>query len=120
MDTYRGQRCWGLGHWFNRSIPGNSDRGGFSILLSCVLFKAVCDITHWETLHFFLPVKFSEKKIMLFQRLEVFCFFSKVIIIINVLEQNNVTSETGGHSLWFYKYFQLFDGFTVDRIVLIS
>lgn len=113
--------CWGLGHWFNRSIPGNSDRGGFSILLSCVLFKAVCDITHWETLHSFLPVKFSEKKNHAFSETRGFLFFfSKVIIIINVLEQNNVTSETGGHSLWFYKYFQLFDGFTVDRIVLIS
>lgn len=66
-------------------------------------------------------MKFSEEKNHAFSETRGFLFFfSKVIIIINVLEQNNVTSETGGHSLWFYKYFQLFDGFTVDRIVLIS
>lgn len=51
---------------------------------------------------------------MLLQGLEVFVFFLKVIIIMNVFEQKKVTSETRGHSLWFYKYFQLLDGFTLD------
>lgn len=36
------------------------------------------------------------KKVILFQGLKVFVF-----------EQNNVTSEVGGHSLRFYNYFQL-------------
>lgn len=74
--------CWGLGHWFNRSIPGNSDRGGFSILLSCVLFKAVCDITHWETLHFFLPVKFSKKKNHAFSETRGFLFFFLKLLLL--------------------------------------
>ena len=47
----------------------------------------------------FLPNNLSEKVLFFFfQGLELFVF--------NVLERSDVTSEAGGHPLWFDNYFQ--------------